>query len=125
MAKFIGQRPPNIGAEEGYGTIILKMGIVAPFLWILWTAVLVYYSWRIVKQLRGTHLFPIAFAIFFYAFILLYPLTYGSLVAYQNYVGNAYMWLLLGILFRLPDIRVNVANQSLNSLTAQLSGQAL
>ena len=103
VARFIGQRAPNIGAEEGYGNIILEMGIIAPFLWILWTTVLLYYSWKVVKQLRGTRFFPIAFAIFFYAFILLYPLTYGSLVAYQNYVGNAYMWLLLGILFRLPD----------------------
>jgi hypothetical protein len=104
VAKFIGQLKPNIGVEEGYGAITLEMGIVAPFLWILWTAVLLYYSWKVVKRLRGTRLFPIAFAIFFYAFILLYPLTYNSLAAYQNYMSSAYMWLLLGILFRLPDL---------------------
>ncbi len=86
--------------------MILEMGIVAPFLWVLWTGVLLYYSWKIVRQLRGTRFFPIASAIFFYAFLLLYPFTYGGLPAYQNYVTNAYLWLLVGILFRLPDIQM-------------------
>jgi hypothetical protein len=104
VAKFIGSHAPTIGAEEGYGALILEMGIIAPFLWILWTFVLLYHLWKVVSKLRGTRFFPIAFAIFFYAFILLYPLTYGGLPAYQNYLNNAYLWLLLGILFRLPDL---------------------
>jgi hypothetical protein len=104
VSKLIGQRPPQVGAEEGYGQLILEMGIVAPFIWIVWTAVLLYYCWKVVKRLRGTRLFPIAFAIFWYAFLLLYPLTYGGLPPYQNYVTNAYLWLLIGILFRLPDL---------------------
>jgi hypothetical protein len=37
-------------------------------------------------------------------------MTYGSLVAYQNYVSNAYLWLLVGILFRLPEIQANTPN---------------
>lgn len=84
--------------------MILEMGIIAPFLWILWTAVILYHSWKVVKQLRGTRFFPIAFAIFFYAFLMLYPFVYGSLVAYQNYLNNAYLWLLFGILFKLPEL---------------------
>jgi hypothetical protein len=104
VSKLIGQRPPNIGVEEGYGSMIIEMGIVAPFLWILWTAMLLYQCWKIVTRLRGTRLFPIAFAIWWYAFLLLYPLTYGALTAYQNYVNNAYLWLLVGMLFRLPEL---------------------
>ena len=50
VARFIGQSRPNIGVEEGYGQIILEMGILAPFLWILWTAVLLYHSWKVVKR---------------------------------------------------------------------------
>jgi hypothetical protein len=61
--------------------------------------------------LRGTRFFPIAFAIFFYAFLFLYPFTYIGLVAYQNYVSNAYLWLLIGILFRLPDILASSHSQ--------------
>ena len=86
--------------------MILEMGIVAPFLWILWTAVLLYYAWKEVKQLRGTRFFPIAFAIFFYAFLLLYPFTYGGLVPLiiRTMSITPILWLLVGILFRLPGL---------------------
>jgi hypothetical protein len=104
VSKLLGQRPPNLGVEEGYGTMIVEMGVLAPFAWILWTGALVYHTWKIVTRLRGTHLFPIGFAIWWYTFLLLYPLTYGGLTAYQNYVNNAYMWLLLGVLYRLPEL---------------------
>jgi hypothetical protein len=104
VQRVTGERPPAIGTEEGYGTLILEMGIIAPFLWILWTAALLYYCWKIVRRLRQTHLFPIAFAITWYAFVLLYVFTYAGLSAYQNYLSNAYLWLLVGILFRLPDV---------------------
>jgi hypothetical protein len=36
--------------------------------------------------------------------LLLYPLTFGGMVPYQNFVTNAYLWLLVGILFRLPEL---------------------
>jgi hypothetical protein len=104
VSKLVGRPPLRIGVEEGYGALILEMGVVAPFLWILWTAALLYYCWKIVRRLRQTHLFPIAIAIFWYAFVLLYPFTYAGIQAYQNYVSNAYLWLLVGILFRLPDV---------------------
>jgi hypothetical protein len=109
VAKALGGRMPAIGVEEGYGTLIVEMGIIAPFLWILWTAALLYYSWKVVRPLRGTHLFPIALAIIWYAFALLYPMTYSAIAAYQNYTCNAYLWLLVGILFRLPDVLVSSA----------------
>jgi hypothetical protein len=109
VAKLIGKPQLNIWVEEGYGVLIIEMGILAPFLWILWTAALLYYSWKVVRPLRETRLFPIAFAIFWYAFLLLYPFTYGGLSPYQNYVCNAYLWLLVGILFRLPDLLANAA----------------
>ena len=83
--------------------LIVEMGIVAPFLWILWTGSVLYYSWKVARRLRETRLFPIAFAIVWYAFMLLFVFTYDGLNAYQNFVSNVYLWLLLGILFRLPD----------------------
>jgi hypothetical protein len=104
VSKFLGRPPLRLWVEEGYGQLIVEMGIIAPFVWILWTTVLLYHSWKVVRGLRGTRFFPIAFSIFFYAFLLLYPFTYGGLMAYQNYVSNAYLWLLVGVLFRLPDV---------------------
>jgi hypothetical protein len=107
VAKVLGTRPLNLWVEEGYGQLIVEMGIVAPFLWLLWTGSVMCYSWKVARRLRETRLFPIAIAIVWYAFAVLFLFTYTALDAYQNYVSNVYLWLLLGILFRLPDLLVN------------------
>jgi hypothetical protein len=39
---------------------------------------------------------------------LLFPLTYGGMSAYQNFVTNMYLWLFVGILFRLPEMQAAV-----------------
>jgi hypothetical protein len=110
VAKLLGQPAPNLWVEEGYGVLIVEMGIIAPFLWILWTAALVYCGWGVVRRLRQTRFFPIALSIFWFAFLLLYPMTYGGLSAYQNYINNVYLWILVGILFRLPEIQASTPN---------------
>jgi hypothetical protein len=107
VAKLTGTPPLNVGAEEGYGTLIVEMGIIAPFLWILWTAALLYHGWRVVWRLRQTRFFPIGLSILWFAFLLLYPMTYGGLAAYQNYTNSVYLWILVGILFRLPEIQAS------------------
>jgi hypothetical protein len=107
VAKLVGIPPPAIGVEEGYGTLIVEMGIVAPFLWILWTFALLYYSWRVIHSLRETRLFPVGLAMGWYALLLLFIWTFGSLAGYENYVCNAFLWLLVGVLFRLPDLLLN------------------
>jgi hypothetical protein len=104
VAKVLGKRYVDISVEEGYGLMIVEMGILAPFLWIAWSAALVYSAWKVVRRLRETRFFPIGFAIFWWAFLLLFPVTFGSLSTFQNYVCNAYLWLLVGVLFRLPSI---------------------
>jgi len=102
VSKLVGPSS-NVSVEEGYGQLILEMGILAPFLWILWTAALLWSSWKVVRTLKRTRLFPIAIAILWYAFILLYPLTFLGIDIYENFVNNAFLWILVGILFRLPD----------------------
>jgi len=104
VAKLLHERAPNIWVEEGYGQLMIEMGIVAPFLWIAWTAALLYYMWLVLVRLRQSRFFPFAFAIIWYVFLLLYPFTYGGLSAYQNFVNNAYMWLLVGVFFKLPEL---------------------
>ena len=95
---------PNISVENGWGTLIVEMGILGPVLWILWTSTLLYFAWKVVRKLRETVYFPIGFCIFWYMFLLLVPLSYGGMAPYQNFVLNAYFWLLTGVLFRLPDL---------------------
>ena len=122
VARLLRQRVLDLWVEEGYGVLIVEMGIIAPFLWILWTAALLYYSWKIVRRLRGTRLFPIAVAIFWYAFLLLYPVTFGGLSSYQNYICNAFFWIWVGILFRLPDLLVSGQKPAVTAERGSLRG---
>jgi hypothetical protein len=106
VAKLLRQRPLNIWVEEGFGNLIIEMGILAPFLWLLWSGALLIACWKVVNGLRQTRFFPIAFAIWWYAFLLLLPETFAGLSPYQNYINNVYLWLLVGILFRLPNLNL-------------------
>jgi general stress protein CsbA len=99
------ERPGN-GVESGYGSILIELGIFGLILWLLWTTVLMIHCWRLVKSVRQTRIFPVAFGIFWFAFLLLFPQTFGSLNNYEDYVLNAYLWLMIGILFKLPDLLV-------------------
>jgi len=78
VAKLLGQRPLSLWVEEGYAQLIIEMGIVAPFLWVLWTGALLYCEWKVLLRLRQTRFFPIALAIFWYSFLLLVPFTYAA-----------------------------------------------
>lgn len=107
VAKVLGQPPIDFWVENGWGTLILEMGILGPILWIIWTFWLLWFAWKTVRRLRESVYFPLALSIFWYAFILLVPISYNGMAPYQNYVMNAYLWLLLGVLFRLPDLLRN------------------
>jgi len=104
VARVLDTKSAEIGVENGWGTLIVEMGILGLVLWLWWTTALLYYAWKVVQQLRGTVYFPIGFSIFWYAFLLLVPLSYGGMAVYQNFVMNAYLWLLVGVLFRLPHL---------------------
>jgi hypothetical protein len=92
----------QIGVENGIGSLIVEMGILGPILWLAWVCALLLSVWRITRQLRYTAYFPVAFGIFWFAFLLLGVMTFLSMNAYENFVSNAYLWILVGILFRLP-----------------------
>ncbi len=105
VSRLLGERSPSMGLENGYATLIVEMGILGPVLWTFWTVALLIPAWRIVRRLKGSSLFPTAMALFFFCFYLLVLQTYGGLLAYQNYVNNAYLWILIGVLFRLPHLK--------------------
>jgi hypothetical protein len=106
VAKLLGERPPQLSVESGFGSLLAEFGIAGPVLWLLWATALMISCWRVVVKLRQTRMFPLAFAIFWFAFVLLFPETFGSINTYQDYVMNATLWLLVGILYRLPEIIV-------------------
>jgi hypothetical protein len=103
-------RLPTTGAavESGYGALVVEMGLPGLLSWLAWTVSLTWAAWKVVRGLRGSALFPVGFAMFWFIFILLFPLTYGGMQPYQNFIFNVFLWLLVGVLFRLPHLVPNV-----------------
>ena len=107
VSRIMQVPPMGIGVENGYGALIVELGIVGLALWILLSFAIVFTAWKVVRKLKGSPWFPLGFMIFWYAFLLLIPMMYTSLASYQDFVLNAYLWLLIGILFRLPTLALS------------------
>jgi hypothetical protein len=107
VSRFFNARPAVGGVESGFGSLIVEMGIGGLVLWLVVAATLLISAWRVVRKLKGSPWFPLAFMIFLYAFLLLLPLTFAGLQPYQDFILNAYLWLLLGVLFRLPKLALS------------------
>ena len=104
VSRIMGAPPTNLFSESGIGFLTIELGILGPILWLLWAGGLVFAGCKLLLRLKGTWGFPPALAIVWYAFVLLFPLTWGGIDPYENFVNNAYLWLLVGILFRLPGL---------------------
>jgi hypothetical protein len=104
VSRIFHVAPPTDAVESGFGNIILELGIVGLLLWFVMSGAVLFSAWKVVRKLKGSPWFPLGFMIFWYAFLLLIPFTFQGMQAYQDFVLNAYLWLLLGILFRLPKL---------------------
>jgi hypothetical protein len=118
VERLTGTHPLHVGSESGYGLLVTEFGIAGPIVWTAWTLALFISAWKVVKKLKQTALFPIGFAIFWFAFMLLGPFTFYGLNAYQNYLSNAYLWLTLGMLYRLPGLLAEQKAGSAEQLAA-------
>jgi hypothetical protein len=107
VARIMHAPNTGIGVENGYGQLVVEMGVVGLLLWIILGAAISISAWKIVKQLRGSPWFPIAFVIFWFIFVLFFPMGYNTLLFYQDFLVNAYFWILIGILFRLPHLALS------------------
>jgi hypothetical protein len=108
VARIMHARPMNIGVENGYGQLVIELGIVGLLLWIALAYAITRSAWQAAKKLKGTVWFPIGFAIFWFTFVLVFPLSFYGFVAYQDFVLNSYLWLMLGILFRVSEFPKNL-----------------
>ncbi|MCU1241513.1 MAG: hypothetical protein JWO71_2239 [Candidatus Acidoferrum typicum] len=99
----------------------MEMGILGLILWIVVSVAILLSAWKVVRGLKGSAWFPLAFMILLFAFVLLLPMTFVSMGGYQDFILNAYLWLLLGILFRLPKLAISAqASTDISSVpTAQ------
>jgi hypothetical protein len=107
VARIFHVKPPDVGVESGYGTLVVEMGIGGLVLWLVMSLAITVSAWKVVKKLRGSPWFPLGFVIFWYALFLLFPATFGGMQAYEDFLFNAYFWLLLGVLFRLPTLALS------------------
>jgi hypothetical protein len=94
----------GMGVESGYGVLVLETGVLGLVLWLAWTSSLIFSAFKVLLKVKGTWAFPVGLSIFWFAFYLLFPRTFGGMTAYQDFVLNAYLWLLVGMLFRLPGL---------------------
>jgi hypothetical protein len=124
VVRIMHAPPMAIGVESGYGQLIVELGILGLFLWIFLSIAVSVSAWKTANRLRGTPWFPIAFVIFWYAFLLLGPKAYVSFVNYQDYLMNSYLWILLGILFRLPQLAQETIQQETAANLVSEHGQA-
>lgn len=107
VARFFNVKAPVIGVESGFGTLVIEMGIGGLILWFVMSAAILFAAWKVVKQLKGSPWFPLGFVMFLYVFIIFYPATFGGIQPYEDFLLNAYLWLLLGMLFRLPSLALS------------------
>ena len=101
VTRIMHAEPMHIGVESGFGNLIVELGIVGCVLWIVLGSSIAISAWGVVAGLRGTPWFPLAFSICLYAIMLFFPMMFVGVSAYQDFVLNAYLWLLLGMLYRL------------------------
>jgi hypothetical protein len=103
LTRILGAPNVTEAVESGYGNFMLENGIPGLLLWLVFTGAVITSCWNVVRRLRGTALFPVGFVIFWFVFIVLFPGMAGGL-SYENFVINAYLCLLLGVLFSLPAL---------------------
>jgi len=107
VSRFFNARPTASPVESGWGCIIIEMGIAGLILWLVMAVTVVLSAWKVVRELKGSPWFPLGFVIFLYSFVLLFPMTFNGIQPYQDFILNAYLWLLLGVLFRLPTLALS------------------
>ena len=107
VTRIFNVKPPPVGVESGFGTLVVEMGIVGLILWFVMCGSILASAWKVVKKLKGSPYFPVGFVIFWYSFFLLLPATFGGMASYEDFLLNAYFWLLLGVLFRIPSIALS------------------
>jgi hypothetical protein len=122
VARLVGQDVDDsinrYNLESGWALLIFELGILGPILWVAWTSSFIFAAGAAALRVKGTAMFPVALSIFWFSFLLLIPLSFVGMSPYQNFVLNAYFWLLAGVLFRLPTLSKQNSLQAGNDTRA-------
>jgi hypothetical protein len=101
VTRIMHAAPMYVGVESGYGNLVVQLGILGLVLWVVLGFSIAISAWKVVRELQGTPWFPIAFTIWLYAILLFFPMMFAGNSPYEDFILNAWLWLLLGILYRL------------------------
>ena len=88
--------------EGGYAAVLWEWGIVGLALWLWWSLLLLKLMIQTVWGLRNTRFFWLATTIAICIFAILFPSFFMGMQIYQNYLTQAFLWFLIGMLFRFP-----------------------
>ena len=107
--------------EGGYAAVAVEWGAIGLSLWILWTLAWLYRQWHCVRMapsgpLRAMGLVLLGWMVFFLVIGFL-----GGLQGYQNYIPNAYFWLLSGVIFGLP--RLSETNEEIEPPISEMTSR--
>jgi hypothetical protein len=94
--------PGNYHVEAGFAAVIWEWGVVGLCLWLWWSVLLVVKLIQKVMTLRFTRYYWLGVSIALFAFFLLFPWFYMGMQVYQQYVTQAFLWFMVGLVFRLP-----------------------
>ena len=105
--QYVFRGSENLGSglyhvEGGYASVIWEWGIIGLLVWVSWSLVLLTDVVRRIVSLRNSRFFWLGLGIGFYVFFILFAWFYLGMQVYQNYITQAFLWLLVGVLFRLP-----------------------
>lgn len=101
VIRITGAQPISVSVENGFGNLLLELGIVGLILWIVLGFSVATSAWVVVKTLRGTPWFPLGLATFVFTVLVFFPMMFFGNSAYQDFLINSTLWLQLGVLFRL------------------------
>src|SRR5258706_1921610 len=85
VARILHAPNTGVGVENGYGQLVIEMGILGLILWLVLGATVSISAWHIVSRLRGSPWFPVAFVIFWFAFLVVFPMGSTSIIFYQDF----------------------------------------
>jgi hypothetical protein len=96
------QRAGLYQVEGGYASIAVELGAVGVALWLAWSIGWTVRQWRSIKAGRGHRRAAAAFVLFCWMLSFLFYWFVIGFQGFQNYVANAYFWLLSGVMFAVP-----------------------
>lgn len=89
--------------EGGYATVLQQWGVVGLVLWLGWSLSWLGRALRSTIAVRGDPRAGAALILCSWLVVFLLVGFVGGFQGFQNYITNAYMWILFGMLFALPS----------------------